>query len=68
MLNVLDKIFNENYYEIKSFEKDGRIYEYLGVKSFREALLHIAKYRKNEIPFKNYFLKEYSIDALKKYE
>jgi hypothetical protein len=42
-----------------------RIYEYLGVKSFREALLHIAKYRKNEIPFKNYFLKEYSIDALK---
>lgn len=67
-MRVLDKVFNENYYQIKHFEQSGKIYEYLGIKSFRKALLYIAKHRKNEIPFKNYFLKEYSIDALKKYE
>lgn len=67
-MNILDKIFDEKYYKIKHFEQDGKIYEYLGIKRFRKALLHIAKDRKDEVPFKNYFLTEYSVNAIKKYE
>jgi len=67
-LNLLDKIFNDNYFGIKKFERDGKIYENIGVKWFKKFLLNLAKKRRHERPFKNYFIKENSIDGLIDFE
>ncbi|MBZ2174458.1 hypothetical protein K8M07_04285 [Schnuerera sp. xch1] len=50
-MKLLNKIFNDKYYSIKNFEQEGKIYEILGVKWFKRMLLHIARNRKNEVPF-----------------
>lgn len=55
-MKILDKIFTERYYRIKKFEQDGEFYKKIGVEKFKRILLRIAINRKNEVPFKNYFL------------
>lgn len=64
IVKLLNKIFNENYYRIKKFERDGKIYEILGVRRFKRLLLRMARSRKNEVPFNGYFLKERSIEGI----
>ena len=64
VLKILDKVFNDNYYRIKEFEQDGEIYKKLGVNKFKRVLLRIAIKRRNEIPFKNYFLNNFSNEGL----
>jgi hypothetical protein len=67
-MNLLDKLFSEKYYEIRKFEQNGEIYEYLRIKIYKNMMMSIAKNRSDEIPFNNYFLKRYSIDGLKEFE
>jgi hypothetical protein len=62
----------EWYFKPKSFEKSGKIYEILGVKSFKKLPICLAKlvYKKNVTKHRNtYFIgKDKSPAALKKYE
>jgi hypothetical protein len=67
-LKILDGIFNNKYYRIKHFEREGKIYESLGIKWFKKLLLKIARSRKNEAPFNRYFLKELSIEGIIEFE
>ncbi|PTM57775.1 hypothetical protein [Desmospora activa] len=65
---ILDIIFGDQYFRVKRWEQEGKIYESIGINHFKKKLLLIAKKRRNEFPFKNYFLTEYSIDGLKAFE
>lgn len=67
-MNIFDRIFNARYYEIRNFEQTGKIYEHLGIKKFKRILLYIAHSKQKQIPFKNYFIKDYSIDGLKEFD
>ncbi|KAB2328092.1 hypothetical protein F7731_26130 [Cytobacillus depressus] len=67
-MKLLNRIFNDKYYSIKHFEREGKIYEILGIKWFKRLLLRIARSRKNEVPFNGYFLKELSIEGIIEFE
>lgn len=61
-------IFNDKYYSIKHFEREGKIYEILGIKWFKRLLLRIARSRKNKVPFNGYFLNQLSIEGIIEFE
>lgn len=61
-------IFNDKYYSIKHFEREGKIYEILGIKWFKRLLLRIAMSRKNKVPFNGYFLNQLSIEGIIEFE
>ncbi|MFC6232983.1 hypothetical protein ACFQI7_35070 [Paenibacillus allorhizosphaerae] len=61
-------MFNDKYYSMKHCEREGKIYEILGIKWFKRLLLRIARSRKNEFPFNGYFLKELSIEGIIEFE
>jgi hypothetical protein len=63
-MSLLDKLFNDAYYEMKNFEKDGKIYELLEIKTFKKAVMKLAYKEKVE----NYNLMTYSIKGLEDYE
>lgn len=67
-MKLLNKIFNDKYYSIKHYEREGNIYEILGIEWFKRMLLRIARNRKNEVPFNGYFLKEMSKEGLIEFE
>ncbi|OMC71665.1 hypothetical protein BK126_06220 [Paenibacillus sp. FSL H7-0326] len=67
-MRLLDKIFNDKYFRIKRFECDGKIYEHIGIKRYKKFLLFLAMKRRHDIPFKNYFIGEYSINGLIQFE
>lgn len=64
VLKILDKVFTDRYYRIKKFEQDGEIYKKIGVDKFKRILLRSAITRRNEVPFKNYFLNSLSKKGL----
>jgi ABC-type multidrug transport system fused ATPase/permease subunit len=61
------KIF-DSYYHIKKFERDGTVYEKMGIKAFKKILLSFAENKRKQVPFQNYFLKEKSIEGMKQFE
>jgi hypothetical protein len=61
-------IFNDKYYSIKHFEREGKIYEIIGIKWFKRLLLRIVRSRKNKVPFNGYFLNQLSIEGISEFE
>ena len=64
----IESIFNDRYYRTKPFERDGNIYEKIGIKRFQKVLLRIAMKRRHEVPFRYYFITDNSIDGLAAFE
>lgn len=58
--NLEKKVFSENYFNPKSFERSGRVYELIGIKYFREMAMIFSN--------DNYFLKEQNKDGLTEFE
>jgi hypothetical protein len=67
-MKLINKIFNESYYQIKSFEKNGKFYEYVGIKFFKKLLLYQTKNKRDKSSIRNYHLQKYSINGLYEFE
>lgn len=63
-MTFLNKLFNEKYFRIKQFEKDGKVYEIIGIKAYKKNILHLTMGKK----LSNYNLTNYSIEGLKDFE
>jgi hypothetical protein len=67
-MSIVDKIFSDHYYQPKRWEKDGKIYEYMGVKYFKKLLFYFARNKRKDAFYRNYFLKEHSLQGLASFE
>ena len=63
-MKLFNNIFSDKYYETRYFERDGKIYEYIGIRMFKKIIMYQVKNRKVE----NYNIIKLSLDGLISFE